>query len=152
MDTKRVEIEKRTFIINKINARDSLKILKLAAEKAMPMFSNLFVEVDKKNVKKNLDEKQTFDALQKFLATLDDSDLDKLIEYTLTNCYEQLKAGTARVLNLDGTYGVMDLEYDLILTLRLAAEVLIFNFKDFFDVSRWNSIFKPVISTFPQSA
>ena len=150
MESKTIEVNQRIFVINKLNARDSLKLVKLITSKVMPMFSD-FITNDKVKQVKNLDEKQAFEAIQKCLTSLDDSDLDKIIDYTLMNCYEKLKAGSSRVLNTDGTYGVQDVENDLILTLRLVLEVLIFNFKNFFDVNRWNLMFKPIANTFQQS-
>ena len=92
----------------------------------------------------------SFDRLAEVIAKIDDSDLDKLINYSLSHCFEQLPAGPTRVLNPDGTYGVDGVEYDGVFMLRLVIETVWWGVAGFLDGSRWTSIFKPLADLFPQ--
>ncbi len=85
------------------------------------------------------------------IRVLEDKDLDKVIDTSLQHCSEILPAGTANVLNIDGTYGVTGVDTDVILTLRLVTEVLVFNYEGFFDVSLWRSKFSPVVDMLQQN-
>ena len=92
-----------------------------------------------------------FLAIQGCLDTLEDKDLDKVIDTSLQHCSEILPAGTANVLNMDGTYGVANVDTDVILTLRLVTEALVFNYEGFFDANLWRSKFSPVVDMFKQN-
>ena len=162
MDTEKfkiVEIDSRKFIINKINPKTSLKLAKLILLAGMPglncftktknIIKNIInnpnsIDKDKMfdDIVDNINLENIFEALQKCLLALSDNDLDKVIDWSLTSCSEILPAGNTPVLNFDGTYGVADIENDLFMVVALTAKVLEFNFKGFFNDSRWNSLLK----------
>jgi len=149
-NTKTIQVEERTFLIRKMNAKCSLKLAKTILAKALPAFSMFFEEKKQKQIE-IVKENELFLAIQNCLDTLEDKDLDKVIDTSLQHCSEILPAGTANVLNIDGTYGVTGVDTDVILTLRLVTEVLVFNYEGFFDVSLWRSKFSPIVDTFKQN-
>ncbi len=149
-NTKTIQVEERTFLIRKMNAKCSLKLAKTILAKALPAFSMFFEEKKQKQIE-IVKENELFLAIQNCLDTLEDKDLDKVIDTSLQHCSEILPAGTANVLNIDGTYGVTGVDTDVILTLRLVTEVLVFNYEGFFDVSLWRSKFSPVVDMFKQN-
>ena len=149
-NTKTIQVEERTFLIRKMNAKCSLKLAKTILAKALPAFSIFFEEKKQKQIE-TVKENDMFLAIQNCLDTLEDKDLDKVIDTSLQHCSEILPAGTANVLNVDGTYGVTGVDTDVILTLRLVTEVLVFNYEGFFDASLWSSKFSPVMDMFQQS-
>jgi len=149
-NTKTIQVEERTFLIRKMNAKCSLKLAKTILAKALPAFSIFFEEKKQKQIE-TVKENDMFLAIQNCLDTLEDKDLDKVIDTSLQHCSEILPAGTANVLNMDGTYGVTGVDTDVILTLRLVTEVLVFNYEGFFDASLWSSKFSPVMDMFKQN-
>jgi hypothetical protein len=149
-NTKTIQVEERTFLIRKMNAKCSLKLAKTILAKALPAFSMFFEEKKQKQIE-IVKENELFLAIQNCLDTLEDKDLDKVIDTSLQHCSEILPAGTANVLNIDGTYGVTGVDTDVILTLRLVTEVLVFNYEGFFDVSLWRSKFSPVVDMLQQN-
>lgn len=149
-NTKTIQIEERTFLIQKMNAKSSLKLAKTLLAKAFPAFS-IFLEEKKTKQIETIKEKDMFLAIQNCLDTLEDKDLDKVIDTSLQHCSEILPAGTANVVNADGSYGVVGVDTDVILTLRLVTEVLVFNYEGFFDANLWRSKFSPVVDTFRQN-
>jgi len=120
---KTVEIYGRKFQIYKMSAKASLKVIKILAAKVLP-FLNIdgkFPETD------NMDELLSIISLEKIadaIGHINGDDLEKLINYGLSHCYEKLTGGATQVLNSNGTYGVMGIENDMIFTLRLTIEVI----------------------------
>mgnify|MGYP000069945271 CR=1 FL=1 len=149
-NTKTIQVEERTFLIKKMNAKSSLKLAKTILAKSLPAFSVFFEETKAKKVE-TVKENDMFLAIQNCLDSLEDNDLDKVIDTSLQHCSEILPAGATNVLNIDGTYGVANIDTDVVLTLRLVTEVLLFNYEGFFDVSLWRSKFSPIVDTFKQN-
>ena len=156
--TKAIEIDGRRFTVTKMTPVTAMKVKLMVAAKILPLFEalplqSLMATFD--NVATISDEgfleSLNLDALSRALDALSKDDtLDKLFAYGLTNCFEMLPAGPARVLNPDGTYGVANIEDDPILLLRLIFEVIMHSSKGFFDGSRWTSIFKGTAGMFKQ--
>lgn len=149
-NTKRIEVDGRVFLIKKMSAKSSLKLAKTILAKSLPAFSVFFEETKTKKVE-TVKENELFLAIQNCLDVLDDKDLDKVIDMSLQHCSEILPAGAANVLNIDGTYGITDIDTDVVLTLRLVIEVLLFNYEGFFDGNLWRSKFSPIVDTFKQN-
>ena len=133
-----------------MNAKTSLKLAKTILAKALPAFSVFLGEKKTEKIETVKDEDMFF-AIQNCLDTLEDKDLDKVVDTSLQHCSEILPAGTANILNPDGTYGVVGVDTDMILTLRLVTEVLLFNYEGFFDGNLWRSKFSPVAAMFRQN-
>jgi len=152
---KYIEIEGRRFVVKKFSAKVAIKMTKTLLAKGLPAFSaftggNTSLNIDNKDF---IDDNTVLiNSIGEVLDKLSDEDLDKVIDTSLLYCSEILPAGQVTVLNKDGTFGVIGVEDDLILTLRLITEVLMFNYMGFFDESRWGSTFKSVVDMLPSKA
>ena len=146
---KYIEIESRKFVAKKFPAKTAIKMSKTILAKALPAFSGFSESV---NQSADGDNEILFKNISEVFDKLSDEDLDKVVDTSLMFCGEILPAGQAAVLNKDGTFGVVGVEDDMILTLRLVAEVLLFNYADFFDENRWGSMFKSLAGMLPSKA
>ncbi len=81
-NTKTIKIEERTFFIKKMNAKSSLKLAKTILAKSLPAFS-IFLEERKTKQVETIKENELFLAIQNCLDTLEDKDLDKVIDTSL---------------------------------------------------------------------
>ena len=146
---KYIEVEERRFVVRKFPAKTALKMTLLLSSKALPAISGFKDGVVQSS---DGDNALLFDGIGKALDNLSEKDLDKVIDTALLYCAESLKAGQTTVLNNDGSFGVAGVEDDMLLMLRLVIEVLIFNFENFLEGSRWGSMFKPITDTLPFNA
>jgi len=157
-----IEVDGRKFHVRKFNARMGLRVSKLLIAKLLPVLDTFLPSLmGGNNLGVNLSDTAWMDEMLNILSLdkianaldlIEDSDLDKLINYSLSHCYELLPAGPTQVLKQDGTYGVADVEDDMLITLRLIAESIQWSVRDFFDGKRWSSIFKPMADSFQLSA
>jgi len=156
--SKNIEIEDRKFSVYKYPAIDGIKIAKVLAAKILPVFQNFMPlltksqkgEVNAESVLSNLGDFLSLDTIADTLDKIAPTDLNYIMQVSLYNAFESLPAGEARVLNADGTYGVIDVEYDALLVLRLVCEVVMWGIGDFFDGKRLASVMKPLSSSLPQ--
>ena len=157
---KFVEVNGRKFAIMKMSAKNSLKVARLLTAKVLP-FLDSFMELFKngdlldENSEASLDDFLSvisLDVIAEALDKVDDADLDKLINFGLSHCYEVLPAGQMLVLNQNGTYGVSGIDDDAMFTLRLTIEAIAWSVQGFFDASRWTSMFQGMASFFQQNA
>ena len=152
--TKTIEIEKRTFVIHKFDAKSALKISKLVLAKILPIFDTVLpvisASTDLSQIK--VDEAINLEAIAKALDLIDDKDLDRIIDVSLQYTFEQLKSGLVRVLNSDGTYGVIGVEDDPVIVLRLVIESIAWSLRGFFDGSRLTSVLAPLTGLLTQTA
>ncbi len=152
-------VSERRFIIQKYAALDGVKIVKVFAAKILPVFQSfvpLISNAAKEDTEEGVNANQILSNLAHYLsldaiaATLDKvspDDLDYIMKMSLRNVFEVLPAGDAQVMNPDGTFGVMDIEYDPMLMLRLVCETVLWGIGDFFDGGRWRSIMSPLSSS-----
>ena len=103
-NTKRIEVDGRVFLIKKMSAKSSLKLAKTILAKSLPAFSVFFEETKTKKVEM-VKENELFLAIQNCLDSLEDKDLDKVIDTSLQHCSEILPAGVA-VVSLIGATSV----------------------------------------------
>jgi hypothetical protein len=157
--TKTIDVEGRTFVVKKYPAMDGLKIAKTLVAKILPMFQS-FVPLISESRKEGgadinkLSNLENYLSLDSIAATLDKilpADFDYIMQKSLQNVCEMLPAGEAQVLNSDGTYGVLNVEHDPLLVLRLVCEVVLWGVGDFFDGNRLASIMSPLSSSLPSS-
>lgn len=120
-----VTIDDRTFRIKKFDAKTGLKLARLVIAKAAPILPMI--------QDGNTSDARVFTAIGGILESLDDADLDNIIDKCLRVCYEDLPAGPAPVIDDLGHYGVENVEYDMMLTLRLCIEAIKWGASDFFD-------------------
>lgn len=151
---KIVEIEGRRFTIRKFDVFTGVKVSKLLAAKILPVFQSFLpVCADIAKSKKQMDAQTIggliLDGLDEALSleeiahTLDlvtGDDLDFLIRSALTHCYAMAPAGLAPVMYPNGTYGVEDVQYDMLLGMRLVYEAVYWSASDFFTGNRLASI------------
>ncbi|MCL2703612.1 MAG: hypothetical protein FWE91_08415 [Defluviitaleaceae bacterium] len=157
--SKTITIEERNFIVKKYPAMDGLKVVKVFIAKILPVFQNfmpLVAEAQKSGVHaeavlSNLGDYLSLDTIAETLDKVAPADFDYIMQKSLQNAFELLPAGEARVLNPDGTYGVLDVEHDPLLVLRLLCEVIMWSIGDFFDGKRLTSIMSPLSSSFPRT-
>lgn len=136
---KTVTVGDDTYIIRKFDARTGLKIARLIIAKATPLLPLLDADDDAKKTaaraKKMLEKtsnERLYEMIGKILETLDDTDIDNLVDKCLRVVSKQLPAGPQPVIDSTGNYGVEGIEYDLKLTLRLVYEAIIWGASDFF--------------------
>ncbi|WPS86463.1 hypothetical protein SMD22_18395 [Brevibacillus halotolerans] len=129
---KDVEINGRKFRIRKFPAKvGSFMIIKLTAILA-PMFAGIKPNLKAKSADDiNTDDIDVTGVLEQ-LTNLSEKDFDYIQEKALSVCYELLPAGLAPVLNVNGTFGVEDLEDDTVTVMALTVHVLTFNLTSFF--------------------
>jgi hypothetical protein len=151
-------ISSRKFIVKKPNSFDGFILAKTLAAKLLPMFQSfmpLIGEAKKsgataETVLENLGNYLSLDSIASAIDKLSPADAKYVMQMSLQNAYEVLPAGEAQVYKGDGTFGVLDVEYDFILSLRLVCEFILWACGDFFDVSRLGSIMSPLSSSLRQ--
>ena len=136
---KTIEINKRSWRVGKFDARTGSKIIK----KLLPIVSTFFDG----NAKKAEDIKIDIVSVVSAINTLSDSDFDFIQGESLKISSELLKSGYVPVMNNDGSYGVIDIEFDTMLVLTLTAHALIHNVTGFFSGSPLASIVDKAMST-----
>lgn len=125
-----VTIGDDVYSIKKFDAKTGLKLARLVISKAaplIPMLDSLSGE------EKSTNDDAIYAAVSAMLDTLNDKDIDALVDKCLRVCYLNLPAGLAPVIDASGNYGVEGVEYDMSLTLRLCFEAIKWGASDFFD-------------------
>ena len=154
--TKTIEVEERTFLVKKYPAIDGLKIAKVLIAKILPVFQNFLPLVGgaRKNgglniesILASLGDYLSLDSIAETLDKVSPADFDYIMQKSLQNTFEVLAGGEAQVLNDNGTYGVLDMEHDPLLVLRLVCEAVMWGIGDFFDGKRLISIMSPLSSS-----
>ncbi len=119
-------VSTRKFAIKKYTAMDGLKVAKTLATKILPVFQNFLPLVNDAQkganaayILANLGQYLSMETIAETLDKVSPDDLDFIMRNSLMCVYEILPAGEAQVMNPDGTYGVLDVEYDSLLVLRL---------------------------------
>lgn len=126
----KVTVKDREFLIKKFDAKTGLKLARLIVAKAAPIIP--LIDTDRSAAEMAEDER-VFKAVGDILGTLEDKDIDNLVDKCLRVCYEDLPAGKQPVIDETGHYGIDGVEYDLTLTLRLCFEAIKWGAADFFD-------------------
>ncbi len=145
----------RRFRVKKYPALDGLKIAKVFVAKILPVFQSFIPLVSEAQkgranaeyILSNLGQFLTLDGIAETMDKITPEDLDYIMQKSLQNVSEMLPAGDAPVMSPDGTYGVMDVEYDAVLVLRLVCEAVMWGVGDFFDGNRLASVLSPLTSS-----
>ena len=123
-----IELQGRKFVIRMFPAAEGLAILKELMTRALPMdlLSNVAIggqSVGEKLKGFGFDNSKSAMSIDEFAA----------FEKRLLTCVDaRLKDGDEQIINEDGTYNVVDIEYNLSLVMKLLLEVVRVNYKDFF--------------------
>ncbi len=126
---KSVTIGEDVYVIKKFTAKTGAKIARMVLAKAVPLIPLLGDDSEK------ADGDEVYSLVGEVFSSLSDDDLDGLIDKCLRSCFKQLPAGLQPIIDATGNYGVPDVEYDLLLTLRLCFEAIKWGASDFFGAS-----------------
>jgi hypothetical protein len=149
----------RKFAVKKYTALDGLKIAKTLVAKILPVFHSFIPLVNEarnenanaEHILANLGQYLSLDTIAETLDKVSPDDLDYIMRTSLMSVYEVLPAGEAQVMNPDGTYGVMDVEHDPLIVLRLVCEAVMWGVGDFFDGGRLTSVMSHLSSSLPRT-
>ena len=157
---KIIVIEDRRFQVSKYPAETGMIIAKVimakiipVAKGVMPIISQFLSSngVVKDDIFSDFEKYVDLEGIAKALDLVSPEDLKFIIRSSLMSCHEILPAGQAPVMNANGTYGVQNVEHDILIVLRLTCETLMFGVSDFFDGDRLTSIMGPLFSTLQPS-
>jgi len=115
---KDFKIKERTFRVKKFNAFLANGILRDLVTTALPI-----------NISEFLPIANLGGMVSKTMSIIEFADFQKLL---LSQTYELLPAGETLILDNQGNFAVIDLEYDQTAIFELFKEVIIFNFGGFF--------------------
>lgn len=147
-----VTINERKFRIMKFDARTGSFMLIKVTKMLAPLVKNInFSKI--KDVKDASEvDLGAFDlsAIMAELGSISESDFNYIQDKCLNVCYEHLQIGLTKILNENGTFGVIDLEDNAMMALALTAHALIFNVKGFFQGSPLQSLVGGILTTSPR--
>jgi len=126
---KTVVIGNDTYVIEKFDARSGLKVARLLASKlasVLPLISQETVGED---------NDAPVELMMKALESVSDADIDAILDKCLAVCSKSFPAGPQPVLHADGTYGVPEAQYDIMLAVKLCIEAVKWGASDFFGES-----------------
>lgn len=143
-DGKEVEIKGRKFSIRKFDARTGSFMLIKVAGLLAPMFKSIAKDVKVEDFK--MSDVDISGALS-VLSTLSEKDFRYIQEKCLQVCYELLPAGPTKVLNDNGSFGVIGLEEDTMSVMSLTVHALIYNVSGFFSESPLGSMVGAILTS-----
>lgn len=152
---KSVEVEGRKFLVSKYTAMDGLKIAKLLIAKLLPTFQDFLPalkqlkgsETNTERVVSDLVENLSLETISNALDKVSEADFDYIVKKSLQCVSESLPGGNAPVIDGNGNYGILDIEYDPLLVMRLTCEAVMWGCSSFFDGDRLASVMKPLSSS-----
>lgn len=119
-----VEIEGKSYLIRKFDAKTGLKMARLLLAKAAPLIPYV------SSADGAREDDMTI--IMRAIESIDDDTIDAIVDKSLRVCSLMLPAGPQPIIDETGHYGVEDIEYDLLLTLRLCIEAIKWGAADFF--------------------
>lgn len=135
---KDIEINGRSFRLNKLDARTGSYMLFKLTKILTPILKN--VKAD--NLKDFDIDKINLTELAGSLFELPEEEFRYIQDNCLQRVEEILPAGGAQVLNKHGIFGVGDIEFDTALVMNLTIQSLVFNVSGFFEDSPLASMLK----------
>ena len=121
--SKVVEIQGRKFEIKKFDAFTGGYIIFQLFEKFMPMGLENKIPIQNSSLNEMLPQGRTSMTKVEFISFVKDC---------LSAVGEVLPARTAPIINPNGTWGILDIQNNTLLTMLLVINVLVFNVSDFF--------------------
>jgi hypothetical protein len=118
---KDVEIDGRKWRINKFTAFDGSYVFFRISSLIGPIIS-----------KQGQGQEIDYSAITNGLTSLGRDGIKEMQTISLKACSEKLDAGFTPVLSDNDTFGVIGLEKNAVLVLKLTAQVVMFNMQDFF--------------------
>ena len=150
MDTKRrveykdVDINGRKFRITRFNALEGSYML----FKIIGVISPLLTKKDSLNESGEVD----YSMMLGGITSLSKKDFKEIQLSCLEICSEHLQAGFTKVINENGSFGIIGVENDTATILNLTVQALIFNVADFFLGSPSDFLDGVTSNIFPQNA
>ena len=128
---KMVEIDGEMYRIEKFTARVGLKLARLMLAKIAPIIPLLGNE-EGEDEPNEVNDSKLYAAVAAALESLNDKDVDYLMNTCLRAVSKMLPAGPTAIIDANGFYGIPEVEYDLGLTVRLIVEAIKWGASDFF--------------------
>jgi hypothetical protein len=135
---KEIEVNGRTFRLNKMNARTGSYLLFKLMKILAPIIKNINLE-DKEEVALN---DLNLTEIAETLFDLPEKDFRYLQDNALQVVQEILPGGQPYVLNKYGEFEALNVEFDTGLVMNLTVQSLYFNIKGFFEGSPLESMLK----------
>lgn len=159
---KEVTIKGRKFLISKFDARTGSYMMVKLTGLIAPLFKNLDLKkLDAEKIK-GIEKPTDIDTdllnmldISGFIggiSRLPEEDFRYIQDNCLKACSEMLPAGPAKVVNPDGTYGVLDIEDDIATIMALTVHALTFNITGFFGEDLLRSVLPNSLDLFQQDA
>lgn len=131
INSKRVEINERKFEVQKMNAFESIAVLKELLTRAMPfdILSALGGEASK------LFDSPSVPGIGLINGNKKDMSIDEFVlleKRILQYSFEVLPSGLTQVVNKNGDFMINDAEQDIFLVMQLLVEVVRINYESFF--------------------
>lgn len=138
-----VELGDSTYRVKKMTALDGGCLFKFVAEKLLPSLQKLGILSETPEGSPVDVDGQTMETIISMLHNISNSELRQLMIDCLNVSEKSLKAGWQPVM-IGRNFGVAELEYDTMTCLQLCANVIVWNFSDFFGGNGLNlSLVKP---------
>lgn len=139
-NTKSIEVNGRTFILKKMDARTGSYMLFKLMKLLPPILEN--IDIDKLDTD-NFDFKglNLSEAL-KPIFDLPEEEFRYIQDNCLKSVDELLAAGAQPVIQKNGEWGINDIAYDIGLVMNLTIQSLIFNVQGFFLGMNFSSVMK----------
>lgn len=118
---KKVEVNGKDYVITKFDARTGIKLARLILSKASGILMS-----------NGESEDELTKMLVSVIGNLSDDDIDSILDKCLKVCSLSLPAGNQPVMDKNGNYGVKELEYDIVSSLKLCIEAIKWGCMGFF--------------------
>ena len=147
-NTKSIEVNGRTFILKKMDARTGSYMLFKLMKLLPPILEN--IDIDKLD-NDNFDFKSlNLSEALKPIFDLPEEEFRYIQDNCLKSVDELLAAGAQPVIQKNGEWGINDIAYDIGLVMNLTIQSLIFNVQGFFLGMNFSSVMKN-LNLSPQS-
>ena len=137
-NTKTIEVNGRTFILKKMDARTGSYMLFKLMKLLSPILES--IDIDKLDTD-NFDFKNLSEVL-KPIFDLPEEEFRYIQDNCLKSVDELLAAGAQPVIQKNGEWGINDIAYDMGLVMNLTIQSLIFNVQGFFAGMNFSSAMK----------
>lgn len=139
-NTKTIEVNGRTFILKKMDARTGSYMLFKLMKLLPPILEN--IDIDKLDTD-NFDFKSlNLSEALKPIFDLPEEEFRYIQDNCLKSVDELLAAGAQPVIQKNGEWGINDIAYDMGLVMNLTIQSLIFNVQGFFAGMNFSSAMK----------
>lgn len=139
-NTKSIEVNGRTFILKKMDARTGSYMLFKLMKLLPPILEN--IDIDKLDTD-NFDFKSlNLSEALKPIFDLPEEEFRYIQDNCLKSVDELLAAGTQPVMQKNSEWGINDITYDIGLVMNLTIQSLIFNVQGFFLGMNFSSVMK----------